>query len=169
MSKKAKKRRAVRKEAPQEDVFYVGLRDPAEVRRNVLESSREMIQFLQRYEKLKSIRDEKSAAAKQLHTDIKELRTLINKLKKVLPKTKLRIKLREEHKFETCPECGTEFKTLASLQKHVKKRHKKKAKKAKKAAPASKPKKEAKPKPTTELERLESELSDIESKLGKLS
>ena len=163
----AKKKAA--KEA--EEVFYVGLRDPVEVRRNILESTREAVQFLQRYEKLKSIRDEKREASKLLHNDIKELKALVNRLKRVLPKSKLRIKLHKEHVLVKCSRCGAKFDTKTDLEKHQKK-HKKKKKKAKaeKKAPAKKveaPKEETKP--LTELEHLESELSDIESKLGKLS
>lgn len=171
----AKKKTLEKPEA--EDVFYVGVRDPIEIRRNLLESSREAVQFLQRYEKLRSIRQEKLQAMQQLRIDVRELRALVNNLRKALPKTKLRIRLHEEHQPEfKCDACSNTFKTEAAFGKHMKKHEKKKKEVKKEAKPMPEapeveaPKKEErKPRTQSELERLESELTEIEGKLGELS
>jgi hypothetical protein len=75
--------------------FYVGVSNPLDVRRNLLECSREMIQTLQSYEKIKKIRDMKIKRIHQLKTVIRELDLLFSKLKSTLPKTHLRAKVKE--------------------------------------------------------------------------
>ncbi|MFC1801094.1 hypothetical protein ACFLZB_01410 [Nanoarchaeota archaeon] len=162
MAKKKKKKTTkpkARKAAPKqtkEDVFYVGVRDPVEIRRNVLECSKEMVQFLQRYESLKAARDEKTQSIHRLREDVKEIKSLMSKLKKALPKTKLRIKLHEEPK------------PVSKKQKTKKKRQAKK-REAHKEIQKELIKTVAPPKTMTEIEKLESELADIEGKLGHLS
>lgn len=150
-----KKKKSSEKKEPKKDVFYVGVQDPVEIRRNVLECSKDMVQFMQRYENLKNIRNDKEEAIHHLKEDVRELKSLVNKLRKVLPKSKLRIKSHEEKKEE----------------KPKPKKKKGKKKKAKKETKKEAPKEETTPppKPKTEIERLESELADIEEKLGKLS
>ena len=81
MKQKKKRKRS-------EEVFYVGVRDPTEVRRNLLESAREAVRFLQRYEKLKEIREQKFQAMLQLDAEVKDLRSLVGKLKKSFLKSK---------------------------------------------------------------------------------
>lgn len=154
----------MKKEKPQEEeVFFVGVQDPLEVRRNLLEVSKDMVQFLQQYEKLKTVREQKNEAIKRLKEDIRELKSLVNKLRLVLPKTKLRVKLHEEHKEPPKP---------VAKKVTVKKVHKKAAKKSKaKHAIAKETQATLAPvkrQPATEIEKLESELADIENKLGKL-
>ena len=41
------------------EIFFVGVSDPVEVRRNLLEASRAMVQSLQRYENFKELKNEK--------------------------------------------------------------------------------------------------------------
>ncbi|MBN2422689.1 hypothetical protein JXB41_05650 [Candidatus Woesearchaeota archaeon] len=81
--------------AQDNDGFFVGVTNPLDVRRNVLESSREMIQTLQSYEKIKKIRESKVRRIQQLRTVIRELDLLFSKLKSSLPKTHLRAKVAE--------------------------------------------------------------------------
>jgi DNA repair exonuclease SbcCD ATPase subunit len=140
-----------------EDAFFVGVRDPVEVRRTILEASREAVHFLQRYERLKKVREEKLALVDQLRADVKELRALVNKLKRSLPKTHMRVKLKKEHKQDLdCSLCGKAFKTPGSLKKHS----------LTHGAPAAP--RVAKPKKATELDKLEDELDEIEKRLGGL-
>ncbi|MCK4589311.1 MAG: hypothetical protein KAT77_02630 [Nanoarchaeota archaeon] len=169
---------AKKKTQEKEEVFFVGVQDPLEVRRNILETSKEMVQFLQQHEKLKTLRNEKQEAIKRLREDVRQLKLYINKLRKALPKTKLRIHLHQEHKIFKCDRCDKEFKSRQSLTKHHKLHSKKKKVKViKKAAkkPVAKetqaklaPPVMEKPKPMTDIEKLESELADIENKLGRL-
>lgn len=176
MAKKKKKKEKKKKE--KKEVFYVGVQDPVEVRRTVLETSKDMVEFLQKHEKLKAVRDEKTEAIRHLREDVRQLKTLINKLRRALPKTKLRVQIHKEHEVFTCEECGQEFETKKKLQSHKKKHQKKTAKKTKpkktakkekpKETPAPAPQPPKKKGPETEIEKLESELADIEGKLGKL-
>jgi hypothetical protein len=73
-----------------EEKFFVGINNHLDVRRNVLECSREMIQSLQSYEKITRVREVKIQRIKQLRTVIKEIDLLMAKLQDQLPKTNLR-------------------------------------------------------------------------------
>ncbi len=148
-----------KKEKEEESVFYVGVRDPVEIRRSLLESSKEMIQYLQRAEKFKSVRKEKTKLISKLKEDTKEITKLIKKLKRDLPKTGLRAQM---HKQEEAKQVKKEMAKTKELEEKAKKSEKKAPKK-------EKPKEEKAPKEMTELEKLEKELSTIESRLTKLS
>jgi len=130
------------------NIFFVGVREPEEVKKNLLESLKEVVESLRRFEKFKEIREEKARNISKLRDDIKELAGVASRLKAALPETKLRI-------------------AVESFKKPKKKRH------AGKKAEAQKTevKKEAIDKvrrPVSELEKLEAELSAIESKLSAL-
>jgi len=153
------------------DVFYVGVRDPVEVRRSLLESAREAIHFLKRYEKVKSIRAEKTQVILKLDTQVKDLRNMVAKLRKVFPATKLRTQF--PARKSQCVVCSNFFKNQTELSQHMKHHQPKKSERhepvrnpiimEKQEAPP--PKKSA---PLSDLEKLEGELADIEDKLDKL-
>ena len=155
-----------------QDVFYIGVRDPVEVRRSLLESAREAIHFLKRYEKIKTIRAEKTQVILKLDTEVKELRNLIGKLRKVFPANKVRT-LFPARKLQ-CVVCSGFFKTQTDLSQHMKRHQpKKKAEHGHHDSPVRNPilleKEEPKRNlPLSELEKLEDELADIEGKLDKL-
>ena len=130
-----------------EELFFIGLKDPVELRRTLLESAKDVIEGLQRYEKFKSIRKEKIRQVENLRSTVREINKLVAKLKSELPQTSLK------------PE---ELKEKPKEEKKAKK-----AKKEAKEAPKKEPKKEPR-KELTELEKLESELDAIESKLGSI-
>ncbi|MBW2983660.1 hypothetical protein KY361_00940 [Candidatus Woesearchaeota archaeon] len=123
-----------------ENVFFVGIKDPDDLRRNVLETARGAIQTLQLFEKFRNIRDEKIKAINQLKSDLREVTRLVSKLKTALPKAKLRVKLHEHERL-----------------KGGKAKRKKKPKEVVVEGAAK-----------GELEKLEEELSAIEGKLGGL-
>lgn len=131
------------KEEGKEEPFYVGVRDTDEVRRTLLESTRDVVQHLQRAEKFKAVRKEKLEEIEKLKKLIKEIAKDVNKLKIVLPKTKLRA----THKKVHVPKKPT----FEEVKKEVK------------------PQPEKKQRPATELEKLEAELSEIEGRLGQMS
>lgn len=120
------------------EVYFVGLESPNELRRTLLESTRDAVDVMKRFERFKSVRAEKAKEIERLKSNIREISKLISKLRSELPKTKLRVTL---PKREKVPE-----KTV------VKKKE------------VNKPKK----KEMTELDKLESELSAIEGKLKGL-
>ncbi len=138
---------AKKKEKKEKDVFFVGVKEPLEIRRNILEASREMVLLLQMYEKFKTVRDEKRQATEKLRSLIREIALLASRLKRHLPRTDLRAMPLEEAKKKEA--------------KHV----------ARVPAAEEEIKKEEKllPKEITEIEKLEAELASIEQKLNTLA
>jgi predicted nucleic acid-binding Zn-ribbon protein len=65
--------------------YYVSVEEPVLVRRVILESSRLMIHLLQDYEKLKILRNEKNEKIQVFDKLIKEINSLMLKLKSELP------------------------------------------------------------------------------------
>ena len=125
-----------------EEPFYVGIDDPSEIRRTILESTRDVVQHLQRAERFIGVRKEKLEQINRLKALIKEITKQVNRLKSILPKTKLR---------------------AISGKKPQAKPFVFKAPKIEETE-----RKAEKPRPSTELEKLEAELGEIESRLGKL-
>lgn len=148
------------------EVFYVGIKDPIEIRRSILESSKELVQLMQDFEKFKELRDTKAQLKDQLKKEVNDTQTLMRKLRLKIPKTELRVKLFREH-AEPVPEVEEEE---APAKKGKGKKTKGKGKVSKQVkAPAKKvaaPKVEKKT--LSELDKLESELKKIEDKLGRL-
>lgn len=128
----------------EKDLFFAEVKDPVDVKRNLLEAQKDIIEGLQRYENIKFLREKKLENINKLRSTIKELLKLISNLKAALPQAKIREAVKIKKKTKVA---------------------KKKA--AKKKAKEIAEEKEAK-KPMTELEKLESELSAIEGKLGSL-
>ena len=134
--------------AERDSAFFVGIKEPIEVRRNILEVAKESIQTLQMFEKFRIIRDEKIKCISELKSNLREIARLLSKLKSSVPKANLRIKLHEHELMGVGEDFGVKKKG-------------KKAKKGKELAVESSPR--------NELQKLEEELSAIEGKLGKLS
>ena len=129
------------KEQKQEP-FYVGIKDPAEIRRTVLEITRDVVQHLQRAERFKAVRKEKLEQINKLKGLIKDIAKQVTQLKTILPKTKLRAGSGKK------PQIKPVFRIPEVEEAPVK---------------------VEKPRPSTELEKLEAELGEIESRLGKLT
>src|SRR3989338_3767172 len=152
--KKTSSRKTTAKASNEDEVFYVGLHNPGVIRKNLLEASRDVVQFLQRNEKIKEIRKEKVLAVQELRTDLRQLRLLVNQLKKILPKTNLRTKLPKEPTPPIpCPICNKLFKDQSTLDRHTKKHQPKKELQPQEAKPADIPQPKEKPHHMTELER----------------
>jgi hypothetical protein len=140
------------------DIFFVGIKDPIEIRRSILESLKGTVEDLQRFERFKAVREEKVNAVRVLKTQVRELHRMINKLRTEVPKSDLRVKLGGEH-----------VAMEAEKAKMTKKEKKKAAaKKVVEVTEEKQPEVKLKPKELSELEKLEAELSSIESKLGKI-
>ncbi len=120
--------------------FFVGIESTKDLRRNILESSREMVHILQSYEKVKEIREEKLRRIKQLKTVLEELKLLGSKLSRALPSVQTRI---------------------IEAEKEAKKSLKKEPRQ-------SKVKKEKKEEAKKDLEKLETDLASIEARLSEL-
>ena len=129
-----------------DELFFVQVKDPNEVRRNILEILKEIVEVLQRFEKFKRIRHEKIEKINHLRVLIRQANKMLGDLKIKMPQTNLRaVSVRE-------------------APRHVEKAHHKKKKKVTGEKIEKAPKKEM-----TELEKLETELSAIESKLKSLT
>lgn len=127
----------------QEGIFFVELKEPPEVKRNVLEALKDILGLMQQFEKFKQIRHEKLVKIQRLRSLVRDTNKMFGTLKAKLPQTN--------------------FKTPSSTP--VKKQSKKIASKKEKAAP-----KEVTPKKhKTELDKLESELNAIEEKLKEFA
>jgi regulator of replication initiation timing len=102
--------------------YFVGIYDPLDVRRNILESSKEIIKSLQIFEKLKNIRQQKLGLFKQMRTVMQEFDTLISKLQRKLPKTHLRKTLDSSKPFSKKTHTNTQFSSvLAKLDEQLRK------------------------------------------------
>ncbi len=74
-----------------EPEYMVQVSDPKVLRKDLLETLREIILFMQGYEKFRKLQEEKVATFAALKSDVKELNVLINhRLRKYLPKGKLK-------------------------------------------------------------------------------
>jgi hypothetical protein len=116
------------------EVLFVQVAEPDEIRRDILESLKEILETLQRFEKFRRTRHDKLEKIQHLRKLVKETHKLMGNLKLRLPQTSFKVTAPKEPKP---------------------------AKKSQKQKEA--PKKEARKR--TELDRLEEELSAIESKL----
>ena len=127
------------------ELFFVEVRDPGEVRRNILETLKEILATMQRFEKFKQMRHQKLDNIHKLRALLRQANRMIGDLKSKLPQTDLKAVVIREQK----PQAEKAWKQNAQNSKQK---------------PQEKPKK----KELTELERLESELSAIEGKLKNL-
>jgi len=127
------------------ELFFVQIPEPSEVRRNILETLKEILATMQRFEKFKQMRHQKLDNIHKLRALLRQANRMIGDLKSKLPQTDLKAVVIREQKPQA--EKAPKQKAQNSKQK-----------------PQEKPKK----KELTELERLESELSAIEGKLKNL-
>ncbi|MBI5880950.1 hypothetical protein HZB90_02365 [archaeon] len=82
----------------EESQYFVQIRDAVDIRRGILGSSRQIIQILQRYERIKALRVRKLERIALLRALNKEINLLVAKMKKELPTAEMRIRLGKEDK-----------------------------------------------------------------------
>ncbi|MFH2019835.1 MAG: hypothetical protein ABIJ34_00320 [archaeon] len=70
--------------------LFVGVYEPVDVRRNILEASKEIVGTLQTHEKLENLRKQKLVAYQQMKDLVSELDLLVGRLKKALPRSDMR-------------------------------------------------------------------------------
>lgn len=73
-----------------EDDYFVGIYDPLDVRRNILESSKHIIKSLECHDTIEKIRHEKVKSVKEMRKIMSELELLSSKLKNRMPKKDIR-------------------------------------------------------------------------------
>ncbi len=72
------------------DDYFVGIYDPLDVRRNILESSKHIIKSLECHDTLDKLRNEKVKTLREMRKIMSELELLSSKLKQGMPKTTIR-------------------------------------------------------------------------------
>lgn len=131
----------VKQKSQNEELFFVQVREPTEARRYILETLKEIVELLHRFEKFRHIRHEKVAKINHMRVLIKQANKMLGDLRAKLPQTNLRASAVRE---------APERKVAGKKQKAEKKQ-------------------EPKKKEMTALEKLEAELSSIEGKLKSLT
>jgi len=122
-------------EKKKEDRFYVEVKNAVDARRNILETSKDILSALEMYERFREARQHKIEAMGELKKIFGEIYRLMSRLNSSLPKVKIN----------------------------------KKTEKKLKAEEIKKEKTEEEPIKITELDKLERELSEVESKIASLS
>ncbi len=149
-----KKKKSVPKVAHKEKMerepeFMVNVSDPKMLRKNILESLREVIIFMQSYEKFKQIQEQKVLLFSQLKGSVRQLNLLLDhKLRNYLPKGKLQAAQQQMEEREEVEERETVKETKPVQVK---------------AAPKQKVIDDEVP--DHELDELEEQLQDIENQL----
>ncbi len=130
-----------------QNVFYVGIKNNADIRRNVLEASKDLVELMKGYEKISELKERRVEKTKQLKGLSREIAKLCGQLKLALPsieetereseKTQLRsAKITPEQREVTRQKLNTDKQSRKTF---------------------------------SEVKKLEKELMDIENKLKKIS
>ncbi len=72
------------------ELFFVGIRDPTEIRKELLTSSKNIIDSLRRYERYNSLREQKTTFIVELKRTFDELLVLNKKLRGSMPRTPMK-------------------------------------------------------------------------------
>lgn len=104
----------------EENPLFVGITKGGNLRRNVLECSKDILESLKDYERFKSVREEKIKLVQKFKDDVKEVSSLMNKVRVGLPKVKeMEIKKQDAKKVQKpkvtdveMPEHKTEMERL---------------------------------------------------------
>lgn len=128
-----------------EPEYMVQINDPKMLRKDVLESLREVIIFMQGYDKFRKIQEEKVSWFNRLRIDVRELTALTTKLRQYLPKGSIK-PLKEKPK-----------RVLVKAEREE----------PKMTEPVTEEDPSLKEAPE-ELDELDSQLSDIESQLSRI-
>ncbi len=137
------------KPTEKEQSFYVGVQNPADVRKTMLEASRELLLSLKQYEHLRNIRAQKLSLYSQYQSEISAIKSLLAKLQRAVPKHDMALLTPPKQK-EDIPE-----QAIASAP-------------AKTASPRASRVSTDHVAAMDEVTRLESELAEIEKKLSSM-
>ena len=103
----------------EQNEYFAQVPDPQEVRKSLLSSSRQIIQVLQRMERIKQLRIAKLESINKVRNTNKEIRLLITKLKKEFPSTGMRIPTSPEKPAKTKRIRGNELQELENELKKI--------------------------------------------------
>ena len=142
---------------PDEQLLYMGVPDPLDLRKDLLNSSKILLGSLKKYENYNEMKKEKAKYVAELAKTFKELNILNRRIKQLLPKAKLKPGMIRQPTRPIAPKISPAAIMAAAEERHVKKPE------AKAAAPAPKIIREK-----SKLAHLEDELAQVEQKLKKL-
>jgi len=104
----------------EEEIYYINVREPVETRKKLLETSRQVVLALQKYEGFKLKRLKKHDFIDHLRKNFREINELILRLKKELPQIKPMKKLTlPEEKPRAPARIGKARKELTDLEKEL--------------------------------------------------
>lgn len=133
--KKAKKRKA----SESKEEFFVALNNPSLINLSLLETRKSILESMKLFRDIKEVRRQKIEGKNKLRTQIRQISSLLGKIRSCLPHVNI----------------SSEVKEAIKEQPQQK--------------PAAQVREEPKPKPPTELDRIEAELAEVEQKLSHLS
>ena len=140
--------------------FFVGLHDTKDLKRALLESTRDTIMFMQKYENILKIRKEKNEAIDHLKKLVKEINKMVSSLKQKLPESEIHRKLGSEEiaieKQILSDNIETKERIAKPKLKPSKANNEKKENSTTKGAQEDEP---------DEMEKLESQLKELENRL----
>lgn len=146
--KRAPRKKAVPQKVQSEPSYMVQVPEPKSIRKDVLETLRESIIFMQGYENFRAIQDEKVQLFTALKIQIKDLENAVSEVKKYFPQGKLRAVSREQQHKDNLAEEREDVEVVP-------------IKPTPRVSVAPMPP----PEPRNELAELEAQLKDIESQL----
>lgn len=141
----------------EQQLFYVGIKEPIDLRRDVLEASKITLRTLHSYEKFKSIKQRKHYQMKTLRDLLRQLNREVTGLKSLLPILP-KIKQIQHEKDELTS--NVKARSTGSMAKSAKRNFKPMLQDTAKQKPALPE--------LTDLEKLEHEISAIERQLNTL-
>ncbi len=155
--------------------YYVRIEKPREFRRDLLESSKKIIECLHTYRSIQQIRARKRVLIKTLQEEVKELTLLMTNLDKIMPEKQLRqeamreLKAKQKKKREKKETKKEQEGKKKKTNKKTATEEKEKQEKTTKTSNEQKENKKEEPKkPLTEVDRLNHTLEEIEKKLANL-
>ncbi len=75
----------------EDENYFVGIDSPVELRREVLEASKKMVELLKRFEAFRERRDQKAMYIERLKKIVSDLNKMNLKLKTVMPRTNIKL------------------------------------------------------------------------------
>jgi len=104
----------------EEETYYVNVREPVETRKKLLETSRQIVLALQKYEGFKLKKLKKQDYIDGLRKNFREINELISRLKKELPQIKPMKKVSVPEARAKAPvRAGKAKKDLTDLEKEL--------------------------------------------------
>ncbi len=134
--------------------LYTRIENPVFTRKQLLETSKLVVLLLQKFELFKEKRKRRQELLEQLKVTLKETHDLLDKLKKEMPQTKIRVKSQMPSKIE-------KMQKISKIQK-IKNSGKEDSEEGEENQNAVNPKNET-------LDEIENALKDLELKLKALS